>query len=106
MRSATSERPKAGDKSQRASASAATTVDVLTAYFIHSMVNVAHGDIDNVATFGHGAFHAVWLGLLVSTPVLATNALFEQRSFKYIAINAGYWIVCFAIMGGIIKVWQ
>jgi hypothetical protein len=53
-------------------------------------------------TFKHGAFHGTLTGLLLAMPVLATNALFERKSFKYIAINAGYWIVCMALMGGII----
>jgi len=54
-----------------------------------------HG-IDNSQfhTFGH-----------IAMPVLVTNALFEQKSFKYILINVGYWIVTFAIMGGIVNAW-
>jgi hypothetical protein len=35
-------------------------------------------------------------------PILATNALFERKGFKYIAINAAYWIITLAVMGGII----
>ena len=54
-------------------------------------------------TFKHGAFHGALLGFTVAMPVLATNALFEQKSFKYVAINAGYWIVTMALMGGLIN---
>lgn len=62
---------------------------------------------DNFRTFGHGAAHAgIFVGLLLVTPIITVNALFEQRSFKYIAIHAGYWIVTLAIMGGIIGAWQ
>jgi hypothetical protein len=56
-------------------------------------------------TFGHGAFHGVLSGLFVVTPILATGAMFERKSFKYIAINCGYWIICLAIMGGIVCGW-
>lgn len=56
-------------------------------------------------TFKHGAFHGALLGFTVAMPVLATNALFEQKSFKYVAINAGYWIVTMALMGGLINAW-
>jgi hypothetical protein len=31
--------------------------------------------------------------------------MFEKKSVKYVAINAGYWIVTLAIMGGIICQW-
>lgn len=54
-------------------------------------------------TFKHGAFHGTMAGLLLFTPVLAVNALFERKGFKYIVINAGYWIISMAIMGGIIS---
>jgi Protein of unknown function (DUF1761) len=58
-------------------------------------------------TFKHGAFHGVLIGgLLIALPVLATNALFERKGFKYILVNAGYWIVCLCIMGGIIASWH
>ena len=45
------------------------------------------------------------MGFLVAMPVLSTNALFEQKSFKYVMINAGYWIVTMALMGGLINAW-
>ena len=57
-------------------------------------------------TFKHGAFHGVLTGLFVITPILATGAMFERKGFKYIAINAGYWIICLAIMGGIVSGWM
>ena len=38
-------------------------------------------------------------------PILGIQAMFEKKSFKYVAINAGYWIVTLAIMGGIICEW-
>ena len=57
-------------------------------------------------TFGHGMFHGVLSGLFVITPVIATGAMFERKSFKYIAINAGYWIICLGIMGGIVSAWM
>lgn len=53
-------------------------------------------------TFKHGALHGTIAGFLLVLPVLGTNALFERKGFKYIAINVGYWIVNLAIMGGII----
>lgn len=56
-------------------------------------------------TFGHGAFHGLLGGIMLALPVIGINALFERKGFKYIAINAGFWILCFALMGGIICQW-
>lgn len=57
---------------------------------------------NNFRTFKHGAFHGVLMGLMLALPVLGINAIFERKSFKYIAINVGFWIVCLALMGGTI----
>lgn len=58
-------------------------------------------------TFQHGSFHAlVLIGVLIILPVFATNAIFEGKGFKYVALNAGYWIVCVALMGGILALWR
>lgn len=57
-------------------------------------------------TFGHGAFHGALFGIFLVLPVLGTNALFERRGFKYIAINVGYWLVSMMLMGGLICAWK
>ena len=41
-------------------------------------------------------------GSFLAMPVIAIIAMFERKSVKYVAINAGYWIVTLAIMGGLI----
>ncbi len=53
-------------------------------------------------TFHHGALHGALSGLFLIFPVLSINALFERKSWKYIFINSGFWIISFALMGGII----
>ncbi len=57
-------------------------------------------------TFKHGALHGTILGVLVAIPMVVTNSLFEHRSLKYMMITSGYWVVCFALMGGIINAWS
>lgn len=57
-------------------------------------------------TFGHGALHGGIAGLTLALPILGTNAMFEGKGFKYIAINVGYWIVTMTLMGGLICAWQ
>ena len=57
-------------------------------------------------SFKHGALHGTFLGLFLALPIFGTTFLFEQRSWEYIFIHAGYWIVCFALMGAIYCVWE
>ena len=61
---------------------------------------------NNFRTFKHGVLHGTTSGFMLALPIIAINAMFEGKGFKYIAINAGYWIVCMAIMGGIVCAWQ
>ena len=53
-------------------------------------------------TFKHGTLHGFMSGLFFAFPIVAINGLFERKSWKYIFINAGYWIVTLTLMGGII----
>jgi Protein of unknown function (DUF1761) len=56
----------------------------------------------NFRTFKHGAFHGIVTTVCLLLPVISINALFERKSWKYIAIHVGYWAICMALMGGII----
>ncbi|GAA6765936.1 hypothetical protein AAFH68_18750 [Flavobacterium sp. CGRL1] len=53
-------------------------------------------------TFKHGALHGFMSGLFFALPIIGINGLFERKSWKYIFIHAGYWIVTLTLMGGII----
>mgnify|MGYP000868002355 CR=1 FL=1 len=57
-------------------------------------------------TYKHGALHGFLSGLLLAFPMFTINGLFERKSWKYIFIHAGYWIVCMTIMGAIVSGWQ
>jgi hypothetical protein len=56
----------------------------------------------NFRTFKHGMLHGTIAGLFFALPVVGTGAIFERRSWKYVLISGGYWVVCCMIMGGII----
>ena len=56
-------------------------------------------------TFKHGALHGLLAGLFMFTPVIAINAMFERKSWKYVLINGMYWTVCLTIMGAIVCGW-
>ena len=57
---------------------------------------------NNFRTFKHGALHGTMTGLLFVTPIMSINAMFERKTFKYVALNAGYWIISLALMGGVV----
>ena len=61
---------------------------------------------NNFRTFKHGAFHGFFTGIFIALPILGLNAIFERKSFKYIAIHTGYWCITLMIMGGIICAWK
>lgn len=53
-------------------------------------------------SFGHGALHGSFAGILIGLPILGINGMFEQKRWKYNFINIGYWLVTAALMGGIL----
>lgn len=57
-------------------------------------------------TFKHGMLHGFMAGLFFSLPTIAIPALFERRSWKYILVTGGYWIITCMIMGGIVCGWK
>jgi hypothetical protein len=71
-----------------------------------SLVEFLKDKGDSFRSFQHGALHGVWAALFFVLPVTAINSLFELRSWKYILVTTGYWVVSFAIMGAIICGWK
>lgn len=53
-------------------------------------------------TFKHGALHGALTAIFIALPVFGTNALFERKSVKYVAIHVGYWFVTMLLMGGLL----
>jgi len=49
-----------------------------------------------------GAFYGLLTGFGWVAMAIGVNGMFEQKSWKYIAINAGYWVVTLTVMGAII----
>jgi hypothetical protein len=74
---------------------------VLSAF---TLALILHGiGADNIH---HGlmvGFH-VWLGFVAT--VQFTSALFMKQSLKLFAINTGYQLVCYLVMGSILTVWK
>jgi hypothetical protein len=57
-------------------------------------------------TFIKGAMVGFWLWLAFVAIVMATNIVFEGRSWKLWQINAGYFLVILVINGGLLAVWR
>ena len=53
-------------------------------------------------TLKHGMGHGLIIGLMLITPVFITNGLFERQNWTSMLINAGYWILCLILMGGVV----
>ena len=53
-------------------------------------------------TFSHGAVHGGFATILFALPLIAINALFERRGWKYVAVHFGYWFITLILMGGVI----
>lgn len=57
-------------------------------------------------TAGSGTFYGFLTGFGWVFFALAVNSLYEQKSWKYIFINGGYWTVAFTVMGLILGAWK
>lgn len=57
-------------------------------------------------TVAWGATAGALTGVGWGMPAIATLALFDRRSFIYVAINGGHFIVAFIVMGAILGAWR
>ena len=53
-----------------------------------------------------GGFYGFLAGFGWIFFALAVNALYEQKSWKYIFVNGGYWVITFTVMGLILGAWK
>lgn len=54
-------------------------------------------------TFGHGALHGFFSTIFFILPIIAINAMFERRGWKYVWIHVGYWAISLSLIGGIVS---
>lgn len=73
---------------------------LISMYLAYEMKWVNHPD--ELPSFVHGMYHGIRHIGVFAFGALIINGLFEQKSPKYIAINVGYWVVVFALIGGMI----
>ncbi len=57
---------------------------------------------DRHRTFSHGALHGGVTAIFFVLPLIAINALFERRGWKYVLIHFGYWFISLLLMGAVL----
>jgi hypothetical protein len=65
---------------------------------------ILHGLRAEDVHFGIMASFHIWLGFVAT--VQFTGALFMKQSMKLFAINTGYQLVCYLVMGSILTLWK
>lgn len=61
--------------------------------------------IGNGSTWYIGFHSGAIVGMLWIATSFGVTYSFEQRSLRIFFINAGYWVVCYTVMGTILGVW-
>ncbi len=87
---------------------------VIISFFLNAITELTHKGVNDAGeliyashhTFGHGALHGAMTALTIAAPVIVSLGLFQKSSGKNILINVVFWVVCFAIMGGITDAWN
>ncbi len=57
---------------------------------------------NNHRSFGHGALHGAFFTIFFVWPLIAINAMFERRGWKYVLIHVIYWVITLALMSGLV----
>lgn len=92
----------------------AVLLSFLVAFFLNFMIGMSHREVGDAAqlifssprTFGHGAFHGMAISLMLVAPIITCLGLFHRSKGKAILLNVVYWVICLAIMGGIVDMWK
>lgn len=91
----------------------ALLLSAIVAFFLKFMMEMGHKDVNDAGelvfgsfhTFGHGALHGAMTCIGLVVPVIICLGLFQKAKASNIVLNVGYWIICFALMGGILDAW-
>jgi len=92
----------------------AFVLSLIVAFFLKMTIALTHKDVNEAGelifgsfgTFPHGALHGMGTALGLVVPVIVCLGLFQKTKAKNIILNSVFWIICFAIMGGIVDVWN
>ena len=84
------------------------------AFGLNAMVELTHKEVSEAGelvygshhTFGHGALHGFMYAIMFMVPPLVMNGMYARKSWTTILIHVGYWILCFALMSGLMDAWN
>ncbi len=88
-------------KSAGATYGIAFLAGLVSAFMLGKILSITPID---TALYGMKLGFGVWLGFVAT--VQLTGALFMKSSMKLFAINTGYQLVCYLVMGAILAVWK
>ncbi len=88
-------------KSAGATYGIAFLAGLVSAFMLGKILSITPID---TALYGMKLGFGVWLGFVAT--VQLTGALFMKSSMKLLAINTGYQLVCYLVMGAILAVWK
>ncbi len=89
-------------------------LSMLLSLSLNFIIGLVHKDVNEAGelfinshfTFGHGALHGALIGFSIIMPIVVSLGIFHKLSWKTNLLNSIFWIICVAIMGGILDVWQ
>jgi hypothetical protein len=53
-------------------------------------------------SWSHGMVHGIIFSIMFVLPLISIDAMFARKSWKYIMINWGYWLIAITIMAMIV----
>lgn len=81
-------------------------VSLLPTAFVLAHVLYYAGELTELSGLFGAITGAIWVWLAFVMPVTLTAVLWENRSWRYWFIIAGYWLVALAAMSAILTLWQ
>jgi len=89
-------------------------LSIVIAFFLKINIEMFHKDVGTTGelvfssfhTFAHGALHGSIFAMTLVIPVVVCLGLFQKQGAKNILLNTGFWLICFALMGGILDFWS
>lgn len=89
-------------------------LSILLASSLNFTIGLVHKDVNEAGalfinshfTFAHGALHGAMIGLMTIAPIVVSLGIFHKLSWKTNLMNVVFWVICLAMMGGILDVWR
>ncbi len=68
---------------------------------------MADCQLTGAKAFAFGCLDGATIAAMTVLPAMAVNsAIWEHKSWRYVAVNAGFWVISFALMAGVLNVWK